>query len=738
MKKFIAWDGEGIRDYEAEVSLSMVEPSYVKDFRLEVARYVKKQGLKPSSDYPYLSKKYIRKKGLHSGIDEMVDEVNSVFGHVVDSADDLYDILEEFADAKEPKEQEPVYNGVIQKYVFIASSEGDLLEDWDKGLRGEKFVEDIFNLFLKYSKTGIQVIFGGSYDFTMILRSLPYTNLVELRTSEDNSTTWHGYRIQYVRGKYLKVSKNHQTACVYDVLSFFQKSFVKVLKTFFQEVTDEERAEIEEIVKNKMNRREFSIEQRDRIKYYNSLELKWLVKVMTKLVSLASKRGVKLRSYTGAGSYANALMSKYKVLDAYKNGNKLLAPDVVVSIGRQAYFGGRAEIFNSGFISGPVYDYDINSAYPNAIKDLPSLRLGKWYHKKSNITESDIFDFGMYLVRWNYTHVRIGGFPIRLKYTNSLVFPDSGIGWFWGPEVKANLKYVKAHPSYSLDILEGYYFVDSGERPFKWVVDEYMERERFKREELLTGIHNAESDILKLGYNSMYGKFAQRVGAHVKDHAPKFHNILYAGYITSRCRAQILSSLIGHESDIIMIATDGIFTRSILEECESKISTNLGDYEKKTADEMFVIQAGFYFWKEKDKWVSKTRGVLREAMNDKVLADTMRDYLKGIRTFTFPINKFLTVTQVNEQNYKYLGMWVTSTKKNVFGKEVTMLNDDKREWYRVSDRYEDSYAVRNMFPEEFGRVPEFKWGVNDETLSTIYDDEYEDELVMLEYTSLDD
>jgi hypothetical protein len=47
-------------------------------------------------------------------------------------------------------------------------------------------------------------------------------------------------------------------------------------------------------------------------------------------------------------------------------------------IGRQSYYGGRFEQFIHGHVPGSVWEYDINSAYPAVIANLPCLLHGRW------------------------------------------------------------------------------------------------------------------------------------------------------------------------------------------------------------------------------------------------------------------------------------------------------------------------------------------------------------------------
>jgi DNA polymerase type B, organellar and viral len=49
-----------------------------------------------------------------------------------------------------------------------------------------------------------------------------------------------------------------------------------------------------------------------------------------------------------------------------------------------AYFGGRIEMMKQGYLAkGELHIYDVASAYPSAMVELPSMRNGKWRHEKA-------------------------------------------------------------------------------------------------------------------------------------------------------------------------------------------------------------------------------------------------------------------------------------------------------------------------------------------------------------------
>src|SRR5690606_12960194 len=97
-------------------------------------------------------------------------------------------------------------------------------------------------------------------------------------------------------------------------------------------------------------------------------------------------------------------------------------------------------------------------------------------------------------------------------------FPNVVEGWYWSPE--ANLaQYLGGYA----EILEGWEFESDGTTPFEWVGDVYQTRAQWKQE------GNPSQIALKLLMNSMYGKFAQRVGFKGSS-SPTWHQLEWAGW----------------------------------------------------------------------------------------------------------------------------------------------------------------------------------------------------------------
>ena len=85
-------------------------------------------------------------------------------------------------------------------------------------------------------------------------------------------------------------------------------------------------------------------------------------------------------------------------------------PVPVANFAWNSYFGGRFEMIQRGFI-GKAYIYDINSAYPYAISQLPDLTDGDWYRGDEFVKNSTV---GFFKILANVDDLKIiCPFPFR-------------------------------------------------------------------------------------------------------------------------------------------------------------------------------------------------------------------------------------------------------------------------------------------------------------------------------------
>ena len=89
-----------------------------------------------------------------------------------------------------------------------------------------------------------------------------------------------------------------------------------------------------------------------------------------------------------------------------------------------------------GYFLPCVYDYDINSAYPTTIAELPTLTDGEWLREKEIKTS-----FCMVRVKWDLSGQRF--YPFFYRTNKHLIcYPQKGENWIWLPGMRrtSNIK----------------------------------------------------------------------------------------------------------------------------------------------------------------------------------------------------------------------------------------------------------------------------------------------------------
>lgn len=306
----------------------------------------------------------------------------------------------------------------------------------------------------------------------------------------------------------------------------------------------------------------------DEMKLYNQLENEVLSRIMVKYAEGLAAAGIYLDKdkWIGPGQVAGAWLKSI--------GDGIRRETVesrytyeVLRAARDSYYGGWFEIMAHGPIPGTTYSYDINSAYPRIISELPCLEHG---HVSSSMTRRTTLPKMPANATYRLVHATvkgsspyIGTMPHR-DFFKAICRPMETHGWFWEHELRAAMRaglidtieigpcpgddeFVCSAHQYS------YFTFMKGcdcEPPLAGIADLYLFR-------LKMGKNSIQGKGAKLGYNSAYGKMAQTIGE-----APPFANPIYASLITAGCRTMILDAIATHPvgaESVVMVATDGVF-----------------------------------------------------------------------------------------------------------------------------------------------------------------------------------
>lgn len=530
------------------------------------------------------------------------------------------------------------------RYILFGSSEGDKVTGYSLG------TVECFTLLLQRERQvphAIHIFFAGSYDVNMMLKDVPIERLEVLKA--EGFVKWNGYRIEYRKGKYFRLNWRDISVTVWDVFSFFGCSAVKA---FRQYIPDREN-DIAAVEGDKEKRANFINVSMADIERYWILENELYVALCEKLRENLLAAGIRLGRWHGPGAVATVVLKS--------KGYKRTELDERVNRAAQyAYAGGRFEQFKVGHYDGPLYQYDIRSAYPFIISTLPGLS-GEWHHEGGY--PSSIRDFSLYRVSFDATvSSRFDPtlpLPLHWRAKNGAVFypPTIGDGWYWGVEVKRLLKHFRSYAR----ITESWIYDDPGDRPFNWVPAMYERRAQWKRD------GNPAQLALKLALNSMYGKMAQQVGWRLNRDGsikiPTFHQLEYAGYVTAATRALLFDAMMQKPEAVIACETDAVFTLSKL---KLPVSEKLGSWDLTEYSGITYVQSGVYFVRTKDGWKNKSRGFEPKSMShDKIL-----EYLGKIRNASDAYDKDC-VFQTSVTRFKTMGSslgsphwrrWITESR----------------------------------------------------------------------------
>lgn len=562
------------------------------------------------------------------------------------------------------------YDGAPQSYVAMGSSKGDEISGWS--LSTDQCLNFLIDVKQRHGPS-IYVAFAFKYDVSMMLRDLAPAQIK--RIMQCKMTRWKQYRIEYIPNKklFLHDTERNISITVFDIFTFFGKSLMSACKEYLGE--DEL---FEQVAAGKDARNVFTYAELDTfILPYMRVELLLAAKLADKLRDAFVAADIVPSQWSGPGSVASTVLKKYglkKVLT--------VPPEGVLDAAQYAYAGGHFEQYYCGYYPDKVYSYDIRSAYPYAATFLPNLSRGEWvYHGKDYLPRSG---FSLIHVRFladiGSPTFMTEAYPIPYRSKGHCIYyPPAVDTWVWTPEIKSLIRYCHKN-NVGFDILESWEFLeeDVNDKPFSFVHEMYESRAANK------AAGNPAQYAQKLSLNSIYGKLAQQKGKHIKDKPPPFHQLEYAGYITSMCRHMVWEAMSQNVDSIISVNTDGIYCTAPL---DLEIGTALGQWEAEEYDGILSVQCGMYFLRKGDDWsVSRTRGIPARSFSPQLALDTYQT-LSPIQTET---TRFYGGSYAGTPHYN---RWETDTPtyewggndgKRVHKKEVCQGCINGTHWHRTA------------------------------------------------------
>jgi len=534
---------------------------------------------------------------------------------------------------------------------LIANSERGVLIDRESIARGEvrTLNADEILAFLTQHKyrNAINVFYNLDYDFGVIVKGLPEENVREI--AKEGKTQYKQYKIAWLPRKFFRIQTRNETYAFYDIAQFFQYKPLRQASVEFG-VGEKMDVDVPTLTKEKE-----ICENIDLIIKYclnDAILAQRLTDYFYKKMREANIPAVK--PISTAYLSENYFIAKCDIPTFYD------APRRIQQIAYNSYHGGRFEIFRRGYYEGEVYNYDINSAYPNQIKNLPDLRGLKWEETRKYHEDAVL---GYYTVKIHYTEEPLIA-PIGIKPKDKLIFP---IGTFTTTITKEELDVVTDLAD--VKILFGYeaWWKENEYTevyPFKEEIERlYNERQRLKRE------GNDLEYQIKIILNSAYGKFKQIKGGKLGN----LTNFIYATEITARTRIQLYKATQGREECVLSYATDGIVTT---EKLNLPISKNLGEWDFEQGDAIVLIMSGIYeIYKDNQPIKARRRGIKKKAWQDK-LKDVLARLSEG-SVIQHKINRPIKVKEAIAQRSKgqtLIGAFIDEERS------IDINGDTKRRW----------------------------------------------------------
>lgn len=458
------------------------------------------------------------------------------------------------------------------------------------------------------------------------------------------------YTIEYIPQKKIAIRKGHHSSVFFDIAQYYHESLAEAYLHNIGKLPDWYI-----IVKN--NRSHFT---RYYYKRFPFKVRKYCIQdcIFTKHLA---EHWVRV-FYDAFDFYPQRFISSGYLAEKVLVNNKIRIPFFsetpiqVNDFAWRAYFGARFEIIKRGFI-GTAHLYDINSAYPYALTNIPDLTKGKWRASKEILADSQL---GFFKILANVPECKyIPPFPFRANH--KLYFPSGKfITYCTLDELRAcnEPKFYK--------ILESYQYIDKNPdyiyRDF--IKSLYGKRLEFKNQ------NNPLQLPLKIILNSIYGKTAQRVGNRIGN----LFSPIIASQITGKARTMLYDFVLKNkiEYEVVSFATDSVITTKRID----THSDRLGEFKYvDSGDDVYVLQNGIYRFN--GQW--KKRGI-------GTLGNKQIEHLDTIEK-NGNLYQVMKVTHVNRLRTSILTNSIQNIGRFTTIQRLVNLNADrKRQWFeRLTD-----------------------------------------------------
>ena len=525
------------------------------------------------------------------------------------------------------------------------------------------------------------MLWNLKYDVQAIIKHLLNENHENWRNIakeiQDKGYDYNEYNIFYIPNKMFKISVNNKNKVVfYDLAQYYDyKKLDDMAKMYLSDHKHDTGNWIKESIKYTNN--EITLSE---LELYFSKNKRLIGEYCLSDASLTNRLTDFMRSsfemlnFSFNQPISMAKLAENHIMNNYLYPRLFKKMDNCHDFAKASFHGGIFESLIRGYIKEPIYNYDINSAYPTTLSKLEHLANGffQWNEKPSKDCSMGWYltDFDCKYIAYKKTipyheSIFIDDIEYKIKIANETSYYP--IGFRRQIITGLELDFLKRNGYFNkvLGCLEWFKETDNYDSPFTWIKEAYKMRRDIKQKN--------KDDIrqltLKKMYNSTYGKTAQQ-----KHGYSRMTNFYYASYITSDTSTKIAQVAHDNKKSTIEIATDGIYLTKPIKNL--KLGIELGEWEYTEYEKGLFLGSGMkQLYYDNNNYDTFIRGISNDRQFD--LLKMLNKYKKQsaiLFTKNRPINLNECIIQVHKKTLNDLNQFQD------VGRKLSVNTDKKHKW----------------------------------------------------------
>jgi hypothetical protein len=452
--------------------------------------------------------------------------------------------------------------------------------------------------------------------------------IMKKRTGEDKPETYsfldakgRYIKMFYIQSKLLNITINKHTIKLYDIAQFYGHEKLENASQKYLKTGKNDYANWVQMCKD-YSAGTYTLNEMEKYLKDNQEDIGKYCKLdaeLTLKLSVFMKEG-----FENANIPFEKPLSQAKIAENYMNTfvSYPLVPDKLNNhheLARRTFHGGIFETVQRGYFQEEIFDYDINSAYPEVMAGLPHWGNGQFY-----LTEgyTDGIKYGWYLAEFDCRYIPYEDtkkpYQLTFDYEGEeetvtasnyrMLYP---VGKRFQFVTRAEVDFMIKN-NYYCKVLQGVEWKQTKDKyksPFHWVEPTYYKRSEIKK----VNKDDMRQYALKILLNSTYGKTAQQ-----KPFRSSLTNFFYASYITAGTRVKIAQVAHDNSKHVIDIATDGICLNKEVKGIEIN-EEKLGAWKPAIFKEALFIGSGIrqMFYTKPDKNGNTYETYARGLTNDR-------------------------------------------------------------------------------------------------------------------------